>query len=198
LSGLTIEINHGNGLMTYYGHFASLSVAKGQHVRRGQVIGISGMTGTATGPHLHFGVYYINGNGPVDPYGWTGPGADPYARDLGTLWLSGSPRFAPIAMPHVNVAAEPNADNSSAIDVHWSSPGEGGTRFTVYVVKEDGTMTRWQESRGDNWGIFYGRPGQKYWFWASVSTALGWSDGGGSPVVEILKVRPGHGVLEPA
>jgi hypothetical protein len=101
-------------------------------------------------------------------------------------------------MPHVNVAAEPNADNSSAIDVHWSSPGEGGTRFTVYVVKEDGTMTRWQESRGDNWGIFYGRPGQKYWFWASVSTALGWSDGGGSPVVEILKVRPGHGVLEPA
>jgi len=198
LSGLTVEINHGNGLMTYYGHFSSLSVAKGQHVRRGQVIGISGMTGTATGPHLHFGVYYINGNGPVDPYGWTGPGPDPYRKDLGDLWLTGSPRYAPIAMPHVTVAAEPNADDPSAIDVHWSSPGEGGTRFTVYVVKADGSMTRWQQSPGDNWGIFHGRPGQKYWFWASVSTALGWSDGGGSPVVEIPLVRPGHGVLEPA
>ncbi len=198
LSGLTVEINHVNGLLTYYGHFSSLNVSKGQHVRRGQVLGISGMTGTATGPHLHFGVYYINGNGPVDPYGWTGPGPDPYAKDLGDLWLSGSPRFAPIAMPRVTVNAEPGADDPSAIAVHWSSPGEGGTRFTAYMVRQDGSMTRWLESSGDSGGVFHGRPAQKYWFWVTVATGLGWSDGSGSPVVEVLQVRSGHGVLEPS
>jgi murein DD-endopeptidase MepM/ murein hydrolase activator NlpD len=196
-SGLTVEINHGNGLLTYYGHFSSLSVSKGQHVRRGQVLGISGMTGTATGPHLHFGVYYINGNGPVDPYGWTGPGPDPYAKDLGDLWLTGSPRFAPIAMPRVTVSAEAQTDDLSAIDVHWSSPGEGGTKFTVYVVGQDGSRTRWLESWGDGRGVFHGRAGQKYWFWATVATGLGWSDGGGSPVVQVPSTRPVHGVPPP-
>jgi hypothetical protein len=197
LSGLTVEINHGNGLLTYYGHFSSLSVSKGQYVERGQVIGISGMTGTATGPHLHFGVYYINGKGPVDPYGWTGPGADPYAKDLGDLWLTGSPRYAPIAMPKVTVTAEANLDNPSGIDVHWSSPGAGGTKINVYAVDQaGGSMTGWAETRGDGGGVFQGRPGHTYWFWASVVTGLGWRDGGGSQVVAIPKARAGGGVQE--
>ena len=199
LSGLTVEIDHGNGLLTYYGHLSSLSVSKGQYVGRGQVLGISGSTGSATGPHLHFGVYYTNGNGPVDPYGWTGPGADPYRKDVGSLWVSGSPRFAPIAMPHVTITAEQDAKDPNAINVRWSSPGDGGTRFAVYVVKQDGGMTKWQESRGDNWGAFHGKPGEKYWFWATVSTYLGWSHGGGSQVVDIPVPHPGPGgVAQPS
>src|SRR3989449_10548261 len=96
LSGLTIEINHGNGLRSFYGHLSHIGVAKGQYVSRGQVIGISGSTGTATGPHLHFGVYRLNGGGPVDPYGWAGGGAGPYRRDPGGPWLGGSPRRASV------------------------------------------------------------------------------------------------------
>jgi len=115
LSGQTIEIDHGNGLLTFYGHLSKINVSKGQYVARGEVIGISGMTGTATGPHLHFGVYHVNGGGPVDPYGWSGPGSDPYSRDLGDLWLGGSPRYASVQMPSVTLSANAPVRNLSLL-----------------------------------------------------------------------------------
>lgn len=54
--GLYIDIDHGNGLMTRYGHTSKLLVAVGDQVRRGQVIAYMGSTGLSTGPHLHFEV----------------------------------------------------------------------------------------------------------------------------------------------
>ncbi len=186
LSGQTVEIDHGNGLMTFYGHLSHLWVAKGQYVARGQVIGISGMSGTATGPHLHFGVYHMNGNGPVDPYGWAGSGADPYAKDLGDLWLGGSPRYANITMPTVYVTAEPAADDPANIQVSWSSPATA--RFTVYYVTQDGTMHAWQSTQGGASATFRGGPGQTYWFWAEATSWLGWTEGGGSGVVMVPNV----------
>lgn len=59
--GKWIMIIHGNGLSTMYSHLSSIDVSKGQHVNVGQVIGLSGMTGYATGPHIHFGVYATEG-----------------------------------------------------------------------------------------------------------------------------------------
>src|SRR5437899_11586412 len=137
-SGMTIELNHGNGLLTFYGHLSRIDVAKGQYVRRGQVIGISGMTGTATGPHLHFGVYYVHrSQTPVDPYGWSGSSPDPWPWDLGDLWLTGSPRYADVALPAGTVTATQDASDPNSIDVSWSSPG-GGTHFQVDVVMRAG------------------------------------------------------------
>ncbi|HYM66306.1 MAG TPA: M23 family metallopeptidase, partial [Patescibacteria group bacterium] len=184
LSGLTIEIAHGNGLLSYYGHLSRMDVVRGQRVQRGQVIGISGMTGSATGPHLHFGIYYLNGAGPVDPYGWSGPGADPYAKDVGDLWLTGSPRFPDIPLPKVNVTATQDENDPSAVDVGWSSPGSRSV-FTVAVVRQDGEMTAWIEGAGPGSAIFRGSPNQAYWFWVTVRTDLGWSDAGGSAVVKL-------------
>ncbi|HYL08162.1 MAG TPA: M23 family metallopeptidase [Candidatus Udaeobacter sp.] len=184
LSGQTVEIDHGNGLMTFYGHLSHIWVDKGQYVSRGQVLGISGMTGTATGPHLHFGVYYTNGRGPVDPYGWGGSSPDPYGKDQGDLWLTGSPRFADVALPQVTVTAVPDPAQQTAIDVSWSSPGDG-TVFTVYYVSPDGAMHSWTGSHGAGSAKFAGKRGQDYWFWARVTTSLGWSAGGGSGVVTI-------------
>ncbi len=50
-------IRHNNGLTTLYAHLSGVNVVKGQSVSTGQLIGYSGNTGYATGPHLHFTVY---------------------------------------------------------------------------------------------------------------------------------------------
>lgn len=59
--GKWVMLIHGNGLSTLYSHLSDIDVVKGQFVSAGQVVGLSGMTGYATGPHLHFGVYATQG-----------------------------------------------------------------------------------------------------------------------------------------
>jgi murein DD-endopeptidase MepM/ murein hydrolase activator NlpD len=56
--GNTVEINHGFGYMTLYGHMNQVKVKLGQKVSRGDVIGKVGSTGKSTGPHLHYEVHY--------------------------------------------------------------------------------------------------------------------------------------------
>ena len=192
-SGLTVEISHGNGLLSYYGHMSSISVVNGQQVRRGQVIGLSGSTGTATGPHLHFGVYHLNGGGPVDPYGWSGSYPDPYEKDAGDLWIGGSPRYAGIPMPKVTVTAAVNPTDPKAIDVSWSSPG-GGNVFNVYVVGLDGALKAWKGGVPAGHAVYHGRAGLTFWFWATVTTDLGWKDANGS---QVIRLRGPKGLLSP-
>jgi murein DD-endopeptidase MepM/ murein hydrolase activator NlpD len=55
-SGNTVIIDHGLGLFTFYGHFSSLKVRRGDLVRKGTIIALAGSTGRSTGPHLHWGV----------------------------------------------------------------------------------------------------------------------------------------------
>ena len=52
--GKMVEIDHGNGLSTRYGHLSAIDVAEGQTIRIGQVVGRVGSTGRSTGPHLHY------------------------------------------------------------------------------------------------------------------------------------------------
>jgi murein DD-endopeptidase MepM/ murein hydrolase activator NlpD len=52
--GRLVEIDHGNGLSTRYGHLSDINVKVGDFVRIGQVIGTVGSTGRSTGPHLHY------------------------------------------------------------------------------------------------------------------------------------------------
>ena len=63
--GRMIEINHGAGYITRYGHHEELLVAAGDVVKKGQVIGRMGSTGRSTGPHVHFEV--LKDGHPVDP-----------------------------------------------------------------------------------------------------------------------------------
>jgi murein DD-endopeptidase MepM/ murein hydrolase activator NlpD len=54
--GIHIQIDHGNGVETLYGHLSRMVVRSGQWVDRGQLIGYVGSTGWSTGPHVHFEV----------------------------------------------------------------------------------------------------------------------------------------------
>lgn len=55
--GLTVDINHGNGYVTRYGHAEKLLVDVGEIIQKGQTIALVGSTGRSTGPHVHFEVY---------------------------------------------------------------------------------------------------------------------------------------------
>jgi len=49
-----IEVDHGNGFATRYGHLSEIDVRVGQTLKAGQVVGRMGSTGRSTGPHLHY------------------------------------------------------------------------------------------------------------------------------------------------
>ena len=56
--GNCVQINHGYGYVTLYGHMSAIKVRNGQKVKRGDIIGLIGSTGKSTGPHLHYEVHY--------------------------------------------------------------------------------------------------------------------------------------------
>ncbi|BBB91859.1 M23 family metallopeptidase [Methylomusa anaerophila] len=66
--GNIVQIDHGNGIATIYGHNSSIIVSVGQSVRKGQIISYVGSTGKSTGPHVHYEVR-VNGTA-VDPIGF--------------------------------------------------------------------------------------------------------------------------------
>ncbi len=69
--GYLVEINHGNGYATRYGHNQQVLVAVGDTVTRGQPIALMGSTGRSTGPHVHFEV--LRNGQQVDPLSFIDP-----------------------------------------------------------------------------------------------------------------------------
>lgn len=66
--GLMLEVDHGQGLMTMYGHLWRVHVREGQFVTRGQLLADVGNSGLSTGPHLHYEIHV--GTRRVDPLGF--------------------------------------------------------------------------------------------------------------------------------
>jgi murein DD-endopeptidase MepM/ murein hydrolase activator NlpD len=64
--GKLVRIDHGGGLQTCYAHMSRTDVLPGQEVRRGDIVGLSGSSGRATAPHVHYEIRI--GGTPVNPY----------------------------------------------------------------------------------------------------------------------------------
>lgn len=69
--GLTVVLDHGQGVLSSYSHLSKIAVEVDQAVNKGAVVGISGRTGLAGGDHLHFSV--LVGGIPVNPVEWWDP-----------------------------------------------------------------------------------------------------------------------------
>ncbi len=68
--GLVVWVDHGDAILTVYAHLSEILVVEGQGVASDEALGLSGQSGNATGPHLHF---EIRGRGrPVDPVAMLG------------------------------------------------------------------------------------------------------------------------------
>ena len=71
LTGKTVMVDHGHGLMSVYIHMSEITVTDGQRLDVGDVIGAIGSTGRSTGPHLHWGVTLFSEQ--LDPMLLVGP-----------------------------------------------------------------------------------------------------------------------------
>lgn len=73
--GISVMIDHHDGIVTLFGHMCDWNVSEGQQVVQGQVIGWCGSTGNSTGPHIHYTMY--KGSGTLNPLNYL-PGYIPY------------------------------------------------------------------------------------------------------------------------
>jgi murein DD-endopeptidase MepM/ murein hydrolase activator NlpD len=71
LTGGTIIVDHGFGVQSVFIHMKAVAAKVGKHVKQGEVIGYVGQTGRATGPHLHWGMNWLDVR--LDPFFWVPP-----------------------------------------------------------------------------------------------------------------------------
>lgn len=133
--GNMIMIRHRGGYVTLYGHLKRFLVKKGQRVRRGQQIAVSGNTGRSTGPHLHFSVFH--NCTPTDPYGWVGGGPDPLIAYRGessvNLWQRAPELVNPL--PGWPGLAQIPAESVTRILLLKLPPTDGGTRVFTAALR---------------------------------------------------------------
>ena len=123
-----VEILHaapnGERLSSVYVHLSRIDVQRGQRVRAGQQIALSGNTGCSTGPHLHFHVWRLTNTNSgkrtrIDPYGWEGSGPDPWhqhpegAQSI-WLWKEGQ---APLVFRETHLSPNPNPGDGAPVTI---------------------------------------------------------------------------------
>jgi Peptidase family M23 len=131
--GLWAAVDHKNGLATAYGHLSALTVTNGDAVGVQWQLGTSGTTGSSTGPHLHFGTYYLNNIAwqPTDPFGWRGTDPDPNIVADNYLWSDKPATSGTVPNLSANGSAVyPGATVINDGDKGWGSTGNW-TRATA-------------------------------------------------------------------
>jgi murein DD-endopeptidase MepM/ murein hydrolase activator NlpD len=116
--GNAIVLSHSNDISTLYGHMSRFArdIHVGSHVQQGEVIGYVGMTGLATGPHLHY--EYLKDGVHMDPQTVKLPGAEPLSADaVGKFRAQTGAYLAALSAPPQNgpaTAAQPASANAGA------------------------------------------------------------------------------------
>ena len=124
--GNAIMLSHGSSVSTLYGHMSRFArnIHVGSHVNQGDVIGYVGMTGLATGPHLHY-EYLMNGVH-MNPQTVHLPGAEPLRADaLAKFMSTAAPLLSGLLNPTPVIA--PAAASRSSVATTLASPALGDT-----------------------------------------------------------------------
>ncbi|HMH27144.1 MAG TPA: peptidoglycan DD-metalloendopeptidase family protein [Steroidobacteraceae bacterium] len=130
--GNAIVLTHGANVSTLYGHMSRFArnIHVGTRVQQGEVIGFVGMTGLATGPHLHY--EYLTGGVHRNPQTVQLPGAEPLrAQDLQTFREKAAPLLADLSPPQPAAAVAAVAPSGAASAAGASSgavPAAGSAR----------------------------------------------------------------------
>jgi murein DD-endopeptidase MepM/ murein hydrolase activator NlpD len=122
--GNAIVLTHGANVSTLYGHMSRFArnIHVGTRVQQGEVIGFVGMTGLATGPHLHY--EYLTGGVHRNPQTVQLPGAEPLrAQDLQTFRERAAPLLADLSPPQPAAAVAAVAPSSGAAPAAATSSG---------------------------------------------------------------------------
>jgi murein DD-endopeptidase MepM/ murein hydrolase activator NlpD len=122
--GNALMLSHGNDIETLYGHLSRFArnLRVGSHVQQGDVIGYVGMTGLATGPHLHY--EYLKNGVHKDPQTVHLPGAEPLRADsLDQFRSASAPWLALLANPQPAVANTTEPAASTAAGHAAAAPG---------------------------------------------------------------------------
>lgn len=183
--GNYISIDHGGGLMSFYGHCSALYVSKGATVKAGQKIAAVGTTGSSTGNHLHFGMH-LNGS-PVNPQSYvkdsdttsnyTGSGGGNAANTVKAMFTAYYPANNameggfldamgnPLDTSKRTCAAPPSVAFGTKVTVQGTGTSLDGVTYTVNdrggaIQIENGVyhfdlLMRTNEEC-NNWGVRYG------------------------------------------
>jgi len=128
--GNAIVLSHSNGVSTLYGHMSRFArnVRPGAHVAQGEVIGYVGMTGLATGPHLHY-EYLMNGVH-MNPQTVHLAGAEPLrAGTLASFQVTAAPLLQDLVAPGASAPATIPATAAAALPM--AVPAESASRASV-------------------------------------------------------------------
>ena len=183
--GNYISIDHGGGLMSFYGHCSALYVSKGAPVKAGQKIAAVGTTGSSTGNHLHFGMHR-NGS-PVNPQSYvkdsdttanyTGSGGGSATNTVKAMFTAYYPADnameggfldamgSPLDTSKRTCAAPPSVPFGTKVTVQGTGTSLDGVTYTVNdrgsaIQIENGVyhfdlLMRTNEEC-NNWGVKYG------------------------------------------
>jgi TP901 family phage tail tape measure protein len=140
--GNMVEVSHGDGTKTWYGHMSMITAKKGDLVSAGTQIGLVGSTGNSTGNHLHF-ERHINGQA-VDPWG--------YLQGLASGSIQASPwgsgAFAGIAGPGGGAKSVTGMQSVMDVEKAFGSMVPGGMAYTPGLFP-NALQTRINQLTGD-------------------------------------------------